>query len=88
MLRQLIQNYLINETGIEASKFDNPDLTVAEFGLDSLGVVEMLFEVEDQYGFQIEDPLRFTTMTFNAMVADMEVAIRAKNNGEIPSVKP
>ncbi len=87
MLRQLIQNYLKKEIGIDESLFDNPELRVADLGLDSLGVVEMLFEVEDKYGFQIEDPARYKTMTFNEMVADMEAAIRAKNGGNLPEIQ-
>lgn len=84
MLRELIQNYLVTQARIDASKFENPDLQVADLGLDSLGVVEMLFEVEDRYGFQVENPLRYRTMSFNDMVADMEATIRAKNNGQLP----
>ena len=60
------------------------EAAVADLGLDSLGVVEMLFEVEDMYGFQVNDPARYSGMSFDEMVADMEATIRAANNGQIP----
>ena len=87
MLRQIIQEYLIKQAGVSLSKFDDPDLMLADLGLDSLGVVEMLYEVEDRYGFQVQDPYRYTTMRFIDIVADLESTIRAKNNGELPEPK-
>jgi len=86
MLRQIMQEYLINQAGVAPSKFDDPNLMVADLGLDSLGVVEMLYEVEDRYGFQVQDPFRYSTMRFVDIVADMESSIRAKNNGELPDL--
>jgi len=86
MLRQIMQEYLIHQAGVAPSKFDDPNLMVADLGLDSLGVVEMLYEVEDRYGFQVQDPFRYSTMRFVDIVADMESSIRAKNNGELPDL--
>jgi len=87
MLRQIIQEYLIKQAGVSLSKFDDPDLMLADLGLDSLGVVEMLYEVEDRYGFQVQEPYRYSTMRFIDIVADLESTIRAKNNGELPEPK-
>lgn len=72
MLEELIKKYLIASAGISPSKFDNPDLLVADLELDSLALVEMLFEVEDQFGFQIPDPMIFVNMRFDEMVSTME----------------
>jgi len=44
----------------------------------------MLFEVEDKYGFQIPEPMRFLSMTFAEMVADIEASVRAHHNGQMP----
>lgn len=86
MLRNVMQEYLINQAGVPPAKFDDPDLMVSDLGLDSLGVVEMLYEVEDRYGFQVEDPFRYGSMRFADVVADMESIIRARNNGELPDL--
>jgi acyl carrier protein len=82
-----MQEYLIKQAGVAPDKFDDPNLMVADLGLDSLGVVEMLYEVEDRYGFQVQNPFRYSTMRFIDIVADMEATIRAKNNGELPEPK-
>lgn len=84
MLHQLIKDFVIQQFNVEPAVFDKPGLMVADLGLDSLGVVEMLFEVEDLYGFQVNDPARYASMSFDDMVADMEATIRAANNGQIP----
>lgn len=86
MLRQLISEYLINSCDVEASKFNNPDLMVTDLGLDSLGLIEMLFEVEDRYGFQVEEPMRYANMRFDEMVAEMEATVRSKNAGQLPDL--
>ena len=52
--------------------------------LDSLGLVEMLFEVEDRYGFQIKEPMRYMDMTFDEMVSDIEQAVRDHHGGRLP----
>jgi acyl carrier protein len=84
MLHQLIKDFVVQQFHVQPAVFDQPGLMVADLGLDSLGVVEMLFEVEDLYGFQVNDPARYSSMSFDDMVADMEATIRAANNGQIP----
>ena len=71
---------------VDREKFDCPDLRVSDMGLDSLGLVEMLFEVEDQYGLQIPDPMRYLTMSFAEMVADIEAIVRVHPEGQLPPV--
>ena len=88
MLRQLIQTYIVGQLGDKAPNFDDPGLKIADLGLDSLGVVEMLFEVEDRFGFQVDAPQRYDAMSFNDMVADMEATVLDKNNGVMPTLKP
>jgi len=87
MLEQLITNYVVDTAGVDASIFRNPDVKVSELGMDSLGLVEMLFEVEDRFGFQIDDPMRFQSMTFREMVSDIEKQVREHCNGEIPDIE-
>ena len=76
MLFEQIKTYLVESAGVDAQKFENPDLKVADLELDSLGLIEMLFEVEDKYGFQIPDPMVFLPMTFAEMVAAMETMVQ------------
>jgi acyl carrier protein len=86
MLEEIIKSYVINSKGIAVETFDNPALRVPDLGLDSLDMVEMLFEIEDRCGFQLSDPTRYPAMSFAEMVADIEAEIREHNNGELPEL--
>ncbi len=86
MLDTIIKNYLISTAEVDPEKFNQPDLTVADLQLDSLGLLEMLFEVEDKFGFQISEPMRYLTMSFADMVADIEASVRAHHHGQLPLV--
>ena len=76
MLFDQIKNYLVETAGVDPKKFENPELKVADLELDSLGLIEMLFEVEDKYGFQIPDPMVFLPMTFAEMVAAIDTMVQ------------
>jgi acyl carrier protein len=82
MLFEQIKNYLIETAGVDAKKFDNPDLKVADLELDSLGLIEMLFEVEDKYGFQIPDPMVFLPMSFTEMVAAIDTMVQEHSQAQ------
>lgn len=86
MLYNIIKDYLITTAEVDPEKFNQADLMVADLQLDSLGLLEMLFEVEDKYGFQIQEPMRFLGMSFAEMVADIEASVRAHHNGQVPEM--
>lgn len=88
MLEAIVKNYLIESKGKDAALFDKPDLKVEDLGLDSLDMVEMLFEIEDRCGFQLPDPMRYLQMGFADMLADIEAVIREHNNGVMPELNP
>jgi acyl carrier protein len=84
MLRQVIDDFLLAQANITPEILANPNLKMVDLGLDSLGVVEMLFEVEDRYGIHIDDVMQFQNMTLNEVVAHMEAIVLAKNGGKWP----
>lgn len=84
MLADLIKHYLVAHAHVDPLRLEQPDVKVSELGLDSLGLIEMLFEVEDRYGFQVDEPMRFQTMRFDEMVAAIEADVRAHHGGELP----
>jgi acyl carrier protein len=86
MLRKIVDDFLLTQTHISPEKLADPNIKMVDLGLDSLGVVEMLFEVEDQYGIHIEDAMQYQNMTLNEVVLHMEQIVRAKHGGELPSL--
>ena len=87
MLEEIITNYLAAAKNIPLEKFQDPALQVADLELDSLDMVEMLFEIEDRCGFQLSDPTRYPGMSFKEMIAAIETEVREHNNGELPDIR-
>lgn len=85
-LQTLIKEFLVNNASVDSALFDKPNLMVADLALDSLTLVEMLFEVEDRYGFQVADPMSYKEMSFQDMVAAIENEVRSHHNGELPNL--
>jgi acyl carrier protein len=85
MLIDQIKTYLVETAGIDPQKFENPDLKVSDLELDSLGLVEMLFEIEDKYGFQIPDPMVFLPMSFAEMVTAIEAMVKEQTRAKSPA---
>jgi acyl carrier protein len=86
MLREVVDKFLLAQDGITPEKLADPHVKMTDLGLDSLGVVEMLFEVEDRYGIRIDDPMQFQQMTLSEVVAHMEQIVRDKNGGQMPEL--
>ena len=88
MLLEQIKHYLVETAGVDPQKFENPELKVVDLQLDSLGLVEMLFEVEDKYGFQIADPMIFLPMTFADMVASINTTVQEHTAAQAQATAP
>jgi acyl carrier protein len=88
MLHKIVNDFLLTQPSVTPEKLADRSLKMVDLGLDSLGVVEMLFEVEDQYGIHIEDAMQFQAMTIDEVIAHMEQLIRDKNGGELPNLPP
>ena len=85
MLLEQIKHYLVETAGVDPQKFENPELKVIDLQLDSLGLVEMLFEVEDKYGFQVPDPMIFLPMSFAEMVASINTMVEEHTASQAPA---
>ena len=49
-------------------------------------IIELLFEVEEKYGFQIENPMELANMTIEEIVCAVEKTLAEKNAaGALPS---
>lgn len=86
MLRQIIDNFLLAHGSLTPAQLADPGLKMVDLGLDSLGVVEMLFEVEDRYGVHVDDVMQLQQMTLSEVVSHIEQVVRAKHGGQLPAV--
>lgn len=85
-MRQVIDEFLLAQGNISPERLADPSIKMTDLGLDSLGVVEMLFEVEDRYGIHVDDVMQFQNMTLNQVVAHMEQIVRQKHGGNFPEL--
>jgi acyl carrier protein len=67
-IRELMVDYLVNQGGIAAEVVANGATKVEDLGVDSLSIVEMLYEIEDKYGIRVENINALKDMTIDAMV--------------------
>ncbi|MDA8129513.1 MAG: phosphopantetheine-binding protein [Betaproteobacteria bacterium] len=67
---ELIRNFLAARQGIEATKVV-PEALLADLGVDSLMMLELVFEFEDQLGVTLPDELE-SPKTVGEMVALMD----------------
>ena len=65
---------LTTDFGVDPEKI-SPDATLTDLGLDSLSVVEFIFELEDELGVEIDpDGADFSTLGEAAALADRLMA--------------
>jgi acyl carrier protein len=83
MLQKIMNDFLLTQPSVTPEKLADRSLKMVDLGLDSLGVVEMLFEIEDRYGIHIEDAMQFQSMTLDEVMTHIEKIIRDKNGGEL-----
>ena len=80
-----IKEYLTDKAGVAPLLVEDPKRKLADFALDSLSVIEMLFEVEDKYGVHVDDPMVLKDFDLEQLyaligklVAEKQVADEAK----------
>ena len=68
-LEQSVREFLVDTAGIDAALIADPARKVTDLGLDSLGIVELLFDVEDRFGVRVDDPATIKDFTVAQLVA-------------------
>lgn len=54
-LKELVENYLINELEIEESMVKNPETKLEDLDVDSIDMAELALQLQEEFGFQIEN---------------------------------
>lgn len=74
----LIREFLKDRLGVEPEKIV-PEAPLAELGVDSLMLLELMFEFEDRFGIKLNNDLK-TPETVGEMVALMDGIIQAQKS--------
>jgi acyl carrier protein len=77
-----LQAIILDKFGVDATKID-PHSPMGEHGMDSLAVVELVFEIEDRMGIRVpEDYNHINTLAGLAEVVDQ---LRAEKAATTPA---
>ncbi len=79
-LAQSITNLISEHFGIETNKL-TPDTEIADLGIDSLGMIEFMFQMEEKFKIRLADS-RQPLVTVADVVAEIGRAVRAQQNGQ------
>ena len=77
-IRELMIDYLVNQGGVSADMVANGSVKVEDLGVDSLSIVEMLYEIEEKYGIRVDNITALKDMTIDAMVEFLGVLANKK----------
>jgi acyl carrier protein len=68
-VKTLIVDYLARCAGVDPKRLSDAQITLDSLGIDSLSMVEMLWELEDKLGLHVEDTAQLPGMTLDQLVA-------------------
>jgi acyl carrier protein len=78
-LRDELLDLISAEALIDRAKLA-PSATLADLGLDSVGVVSIVFAVEDKYGVEIAEDAFNDAPNLDAFLGRLETIIRARQD--------
>jgi acyl carrier protein len=73
---EFLSEMLVEKYGVQAAAI-GPEATLAELGLDSLSLTELLFDLEDKFAIEIPED-RATFRTLGEAAALIDDLVRAK----------
>jgi acyl carrier protein len=85
---EIIQNILVEKFSLDRAIL-TPDVTLDQLGIDSLTVLEMLFDIEDRFGLKINDDTPRTLHTLQDVVAYVDsLLLKRKAQGVVATPSP
>ncbi len=72
-----LEEILVRDYGVAAAQI-TPEATLESLGLDSLSMLELMFKIEDRYGFKITEDLPSDLKTINDVVAFIDALLARK----------
>lgn len=72
MIFETVRDIIANQIGLDKSRITLESDIIKDLGLDSLGVVELVMEIEDEYGLVADDDTVATLKTVGDVVKYIE----------------
>ena len=77
---EAVQNILIEEFKLGADRL-RPEATLAELGIDSLDLVDLIFKIEDRFGLKITDDVPRSLATLGDVAAYIDELLKNRSSG-------
>lgn len=77
-LKDMVTEFLVKQGQVPQDVAAKGDARIEDLGIDSLSMVEMVYEVEEKYGIQVEDMNQLKGMTIDELVDFMQVLVGKK----------
>ena len=81
---EIIQDILAAKFALDRAKL-TPEAELSKLGIDSLAVLELLFDIEDRFGLKIKDDMPSSLMTLQDVVLYIDALLRQRQ-GQEPAV--
>jgi acyl carrier protein len=68
-IKEMMVDYLVKQEGISIEIASNGKTRVEDLDIDSLNIVEMLYEIEEKYAIRVDNLEVLKDMTIDAMAS-------------------
>jgi len=76
---EVVQDNIVDKFGVDRASLA-PDRALDQLGIDSLAVLEILFDIEDRFGIKIEEDVPTTLATLQDVVVYIDTVVRARRS--------
>jgi acyl carrier protein len=80
---EIIQDILAKKFALDPAKL-TPEAQLSQLGIDSLAVLELLFDIEDRFSLKIKDDMPGSLMTLQDVVLYID-ALLAQRQAQTPA---
>jgi acyl carrier protein len=77
---EIVQDILIGKFALDRTKL-TPDAELSQLGIDSLAVLELLFDIEDRFGLKIKEDTPNSLMTLQDVVFYIDALLTQRQAG-------
>jgi acyl carrier protein len=81
---EIIQDILTAKFDLDRAKL-TPEAELSQLGIDSLAVLELLFDVEDRFGLKIKDDVPSSLLTLQDVVLYIDALLTQRRAQEAAS---
>ncbi len=84
----IINALIATHAGVPVETLDDPEMRLDSLTMDSLGVIELMFDIEEKYDVHIEDPMQLKDLNIGQLHTLVAELIASGGAKAITAVEP